>query len=64
MPYNLVHQTKRQISDGKYYPLGATLCEEGVNFAIYSQYASEVYLLLFDRPDGDPTDIIKLENRT
>ncbi len=64
MPYDLAHQTKRQISEGKYYPLGATLCEEGVNFAIYSQYASEVYLLLFDRPKGEPTDIIKLENRT
>ena len=64
MPYDLVHKTKRKISDGKYYPLGATLCEEGVNFAIYSQYAGQVFLLLFDRPDGEPTDIIKLENRT
>jgi isoamylase len=64
MPYDLVHKTKRQISDGKYYPLGATLCEEGVNFAIYSQYAGQVFLLLFDRTDGEPTDIIKLENRT
>jgi glycogen operon protein len=64
MLYDLEHKTKRQISDGKYYPLGATLCEEGVNFAIYSQYGDEVYLLLFDRPDGEPTDIIKLENRT
>jgi isoamylase len=64
MPYDLVPKTNRQISDGEYYPLGATLFEEGVNFAIYSQYADEVYLLLFDRPDGEPTDIIKLENRT
>jgi glycogen operon protein len=64
MPYDLEHKTKRRISDGKYYPLGATLCEEGVNFAIYSQYADQVFLLLFDRPEGEPTDIIKLENRT
>jgi glycogen operon protein len=63
MPYNLEHKTKRRISEGKYYPLGATVCEEGVNFAIYSQYAGQVFLLLFDRPEGEPTDIIQLENR-
>jgi glycogen operon protein len=57
-------RTSRGISPGKYYPLGATLNEEGVNFAIYSQHAQEVFLLLFDRPDGDPTDIIRLNNRT
>jgi isoamylase len=64
MESELGHKTNRQISTGKNYPLGATLYENGVNFAIYSQYAREVYLLLFDRPDGEPTDIIKLENRT
>jgi isoamylase len=64
MTYKLEHHTNRKTSDGRYYPLGATLDEGGVNFAAYSQYASEVYLLLFDRADGDPTDIIKLENRT
>jgi glycogen operon protein len=64
MAYKLEHKTNRKISGGRYYPLGATLCEKGVNFALYSQHGSEVYLLLFDRPDGDPTDVIKLENRT
>jgi glycogen operon protein len=64
MPYDLEHKTKRRISEGKYYPLGATVCEEGVNFAIYSQYADQVYLLLFGRSEGEPTDVIKLENRT
>jgi glycogen operon protein len=64
MPYDLEHKTKRRISEGKYYPLGATVCEEGVNFAIYSQYADQVYLLLFDRSEGEPTDVVKLENRT
>ena len=39
MAYELEHKTKRQISTGRYYPLGATLYENGVNFAIYSQYA-------------------------
>jgi glycogen operon protein len=60
----LEHKTDKKISAGKYFPLGATLSEKGVNFAIYSQNASEVFLILFDQPDGEPTDIIKLENRT
>jgi isoamylase len=64
MPYELTHRTSRQLSPGKFYPLGATLQEDGVNFAIYSQYAQEVFLLLFDDPDGEPTDIVKLNNPT
>jgi isoamylase len=64
MAQKLEPKTDKKISAGKYFPLGATLTEQGVNFAIYSQNASEVFLLLFDRPDGEPTDIIKLENRT
>ncbi len=34
-------------------PLGATVLESGVNFAVFSKYAQAVQLLLFDRPD-DP----------
>ncbi|MBF8259843.1 MAG: glycogen debranching enzyme GlgX, partial [Actinobacteria bacterium] len=55
--------SKKKVSEGKYYPLGATLTKDGVNFAIYSQNAREVYLLLFDRADGEPTDCIRLENQ-
>jgi glycogen operon protein len=64
MAYELKHKTNRNILPGRYNPLGATLSERGVNFAIYSQHASEVFLLLFERPDSEPTDIIRLENRT
>ena len=64
MEYELRHKTKRRLSAGNYYPLGANLNEEGVNFAITSQHANEIFLLLFDRPDGGPTDIIQLEQRT
>ncbi|MBI5969257.1 MAG: glycogen debranching protein GlgX [Deltaproteobacteria bacterium] len=64
MAYVLKHSTNKTISKGKYYPLGASVCEGGVNFAIYSRYAHEVFLLLFDKPDGEPADIIRLENRT
>ena len=64
MGYELTHNTGLNVSKGRYYPLGATLCEGGVNFAIYSQHAAEVFLLLFDAPAGEPTDIIRLEERT
>jgi glycogen operon protein len=60
----LKHRTTKTTLPGKYYPLGATLYPDGVNFAIYSQYAAEVFLLLFDTPDGEPTDIIQLEHPT
>lgn len=59
----LSHNTNKKLSPGKCYPLGATLRDDGVNFALFSQDAREVFLLLFDSPGGDPTDIIKLENR-
>jgi glycogen operon protein len=58
------HRTARKTSPGTFYPLGATLSAEGVNFALYSQHASEVYLLLFDEPSGEPTDVIRLRHRT
>ena len=64
MTHELRNRTRRTVSAGRYFRLGATLADHGVNFAIYSQHAGEVFLLLFDRPDGDPTDIIRLEHRT
>ena len=57
-------QTKRATETGSFFPLGATVQPEGVNFALYSRDASEVQLLLFDRPDGAPTDVIRVANRT
>ena len=38
---------------GMHYPLGATWDGNGVNFAIYSEGASQVDLCLFDSPDDD-----------
>ena len=64
MGYDLAHRTVRKISAGRFYPLGATLTSDGVNFALYSRNASDVFLLLFDTPEGDPTDIIRLNTRT
>ena len=58
------HRTGRTVSTGVWYPLGATLQPGGVNFALYSRHAEAVYLHLFDRPDGPPTDVIRLPRRT
>jgi len=56
----LTQQTNKKIRDGETSPLGATLTSHGVNFAVYSQYASTIYLLLFDECGASPTDIIAL----
>ncbi|HSB78643.1 MAG TPA: glycogen debranching protein GlgX, partial [Candidatus Methylomirabilis sp.] len=64
MGYDLKPSTGRKLSAGRFFPLGASLAPDGVNFALYSQNASEVFLLLFDAPDGQPTDIIRLDTRT
>jgi isoamylase len=37
---------------GKPYPLGATWDGAGVNFSLFSEYATAVDLCLFDRPEG------------
>ena len=42
-----------QTKPGKPYPLGATYNDEGVNFALFSQNATAVYLCLYDT--ADPT---------
>lgn len=64
MGHELIPRTLKQTLEGKKDTLGATLTPDGVNFALFSQNASEVFLLLFDDPSGEASDIIKLENRT
>lgn len=63
MLYKLIHCTTKKLSAGKYYPLGATPYPDGVNFALYSRHARAVFLLLFERPDALPSDIIRVEQR-
>lgn len=56
--------TKYQVEVGCPHPLGATPDKEGVNFSIFSEGATSVELLLFDKPDTlEPTQIIKLNPR-
>ena len=56
------------ISSGFPYPLGASLHEHGVNFSVFSKYATAVELLLFDHADdAQPARVIQLDpvhNRT
>jgi isoamylase len=54
----------RRALPGRSYPLGATVSPEGVNFALSSCTAGAVHLVLFDAPDGPPTDVIRLSERT
>lgn len=60
----LLKKTNNEISEGSPHPRGTTLKNDGVNFAVFSKFAKEVFLLLFDKPDGEPTDIIQLKNRS
>ncbi|MBZ5637290.1 MAG: glycogen debranching protein GlgX [Acidobacteriia bacterium] len=64
MSCTLRPSTSKPVSAGSSWPLGATVRDGGVNFALYSRNAEEVFLLLFDRPDGEPSDVIRLEERT
>jgi glycogen operon protein len=63
MPTDLTPRTTKKVDAGIHYPLGATLTPEGVNFALYSQHATDVFLQLFDTPNGEPTDTIRLPRR-
>ncbi|MBI3246226.1 MAG: glycogen debranching protein GlgX [Deltaproteobacteria bacterium] len=50
---------------GQPYPLGATWDGSGVNFALFSQYATQVELCLFDGADGNrETARIRLPEQT
>ncbi|HEX2473426.1 MAG TPA: glycogen debranching protein GlgX, partial [Lacipirellulaceae bacterium] len=56
------------VPTGRTFPLGATVVEGGVNFALYSRVATGVELLLFDRDDDDtPSRVVRFDpvlNRT
>lgn len=64
MAYELKHRSAKTVAAGDYFPLGATPIADGVNFALYSRNAQDVFLLLFDTTDGDPTDVIQLRERS
>ena len=39
-------------TQGQPLPLGSTVTNEGINFAVYSRHATTAYLDLFDSPDA------------
>ena len=50
---------------GQHDCLGATVVDRGVNFALFSYHATEVELLLFDRPDAaQPSAAFQLDPET
>ena len=55
-------------SNGRSFPLGATLVNGGANFSVFSRSATRIDLLFFDRvDDARPSRVIPigpLENRT
>ncbi|GAA5175152.1 glycogen debranching protein GlgX [Niveibacterium umoris] len=59
-----IPESRRTLEEGHWHPLGATLTPRGANFALYSHHSTEAYLLLFDTPDGEPTDVIPMKMRT
>lgn len=56
--------TTYEAEPGCKHPLGATPNKDGVNFAIFSEHATAVELLLFENPiDREPVQTIKLDSR-
>src|ERR1700751_4321525 len=51
-----------ETKDGVFHPFGASICDDGVNFALCSTGATGVELLLFDEHNSpDPCQTIKLQ---
>ena len=44
--------SRPQTASGRPFPLGPTICREGINFSLFSANATMVGLLLFDGVDG------------
>jgi glycogen operon protein len=55
-----MQDTARRLGSGHVSAIGATVEPGGVNFALFSRNADQVFLLLFDAVEENPTDIIEL----
>jgi isoamylase len=60
----VVPQGEKAAHRGWPYPLGASVHANGINFAVHSRHASEIFLVLFARPDGAATDVLRMPGRT
>lgn len=59
-----VKPSRRTLAAGHPSPLGASLTGTGVNFAVASANASEVFLQFFDKADGQATETVRVPHRT
>jgi glycogen operon protein len=59
-----VKQQNYQTWPGKPYPLGSTYDGKGINFALFSENATAVYLCLFNKPNEPEHACIKLREQT
>jgi glycogen operon protein len=64
MTSRLEQRTSKTVTPGTHWPLGATLVDGGVSFAVCSEHADAISVELFDDPVGPPTDVIPLAHRT
>jgi isoamylase len=54
-----------QSSKGSYFPSGATVTDEGVNFSVFSRHASSAELVLYESASSpEPFQIIRLNPKT
>src|SRR3954470_13555172 len=60
----MMTETGRRVLPGVPSPLGPTLLQEGVNFAVYSEGAERLELCLFDAPDGEAVETIEFQEKT
>jgi isoamylase len=52
------------VQEGSPDVLGAEIMQDGINFAVHARNAAEVFLVLFDAPEGPATQTIKMPGRT
>ena len=54
-----------ELKPGRPYPLGATITDEGVNFAVFSENAEQINLELFKSVyDSTPYEVIELKEKS
>ncbi|HSJ07133.1 MAG TPA: glycogen debranching protein GlgX [Longimicrobiales bacterium] len=54
----------RKVLPGRSYPLGATYDGHGVNFALFSEHATQVELCLFDASGTEEVERVRLRERS
>src|ERR1700759_3243818 len=64
MATNAEAKKNTNVWSGRPYPLGATWDGQGVNFALFSQYAERVELCLFDGRGRRELERIEMRERT